>query len=776
MNTFMELETENLPPASDPSQISSDVLAGDSLSLPVTPSSDNVQVSTPAASSYTSPDVFLYSKTISRSGDRYSFIRAFYADPDGINSNSISTGDLYIANDRGFKQTATLIAANPSVDQRSWLAFYGISPPGGVWDATDNGTYHIVIAPNEVLNNNGIPLKSGEVGTFTVAIAPDLIPPTASLTTLPTSLDQDETTYTFTVTYSDDQGLDATTLDNRDIRVKGPNGFDQLATLVAIARTDNKSYTTTYSIKAPGDSWDTTDNGDYTISIEPNQIGDTSQNQVASSVLKRFNVSVDGAGGPPTYVRTFYADPRGADEGTVESAEFSPDGQLLATGPGDGQLRIFRVSDGSLVRQIDYWDGMLQDKRGEVESVAFSPDGQFVAAGGNGPGIRVYRVSDGSLVTSIRSPETDGMAFSPYGPYFAAARRERLVVYNTTTWKPYNYRRPISHTNGGINSVDFTPDGKYVVTGAPDGLVKISQLSDGTLVRAIQAANRPGSVKSVRLSPDGTLFATANGKEAVVRVFRVADGALVATLPQGTTYMEAVAFSPDGRYLATAGEPSTGTVSLDDRSFKLYRVSDFSLAYQVVAHDVIGIEYLDFSADGKYLVSASEDGTAKLWKIPSHSVQFTPLSNTTPPTTNGLVVGDVDSSGVPVADATPIPTPVSDPLTGPADSLTGSDSGVLQNSGADGLLTPSENNLLPTDPIQSLDSSPITPSIPGVDNPPPPADPGIASVGNSDLISSDQDINNPTGSQTSTTDLSSGLDAGTSLTNLAIAAFISQIT
>jgi WD40 repeat protein len=324
---------------------------------------------------------------------------------------------------------------------------------------------------------------------------------------------------------------------------------------------------------------------------------------------------------PPRLVWTAAADPRG-EAGTSETAEFSPDGQFIVSGGGDGKLRLWRVADGSLVWEGVYWDGSLDDKQGEIEAIAFSPDGEQIAASGNADGTKIYRARDGSLLTALEGEGADGIAFSPDGRFFAAPRHgnnSQVRMYDPSDWS-LRYGDRISHRRD-INSIDFTQDSEYVLSGSADRTVKISRSSDGSLLRAIRAANDGGSVKSVRLSPDGALIATANSNEDVAKVFRFDTGEQVAELEHGTSLVEAVAFPPDGKYLATGGGGSERQDPDENFGFRLYRVSDFNLQQQIVEHTQ-GVEYIDFSPNGQYLVTASEDGTIKLWSISSSEPSY----------------------------------------------------------------------------------------------------------------------------------------------------------
>ncbi|GEM_PF-2288720 len=126
-----------------------------------------------------------------------------------------------------------------------------------------------------------------------LAISPaDVTAPTASLSA--SNITQGNgTTQTLTVTYSDNEGVDVSSLDGNDLGVTGPNGFNQLATLVSVdTNTNGTPRTATYSINAPGGTWDTLDNGSYTVALQNGQVKDTSSNFVQSGNLGTFQVNV----------------------------------------------------------------------------------------------------------------------------------------------------------------------------------------------------------------------------------------------------------------------------------------------------------------------------------------------------------------------------------------------------------------------------------------------------------------------------------------------------
>lgn len=110
------------------------------------------------------------------------------------------------------------------------------------------------------------------------------------------------------------------------------------------------------------------------------------------------------------------------------------------------------------------------------------------------------------------------------------------------------------------------------------------------------------SVSAVAFSPDGKQLASAS-RDSTVRLWDVATGAPLQTLEDHSDYVRAVAFSPDGKQLASASRD--GTIRLWDAGATLQKFEGHSDSVRAVA----------FSSDGKQLASASasEDRTIRLW-------------------------------------------------------------------------------------------------------------------------------------------------------------------
>ncbi len=256
-----------------------------------------VDTSAPTAS-------FSLSNVPAPGGNMYTFTVTF-SDNAAIDVSTLGSTNFVVTGPNGFNQAATFLSVNINSNGAVRTATYAMNPPGGTWSLGDNGTYTVTLNANEVADTSGNFVAGGSNATFSVNIA-DTTAPTAQLATSNINTGGG-LTYSFTVTYSDNVTIDASTIGSTNVRVTGPNGFSQVATLVAVNDSSNGSpRTATYQISCPGGYWDIGDNGTYTISMLASQVTDGAGNFVAAGALGAFTVSA-----PPNAAPTGYIDVAG---------------------------------------------------------------------------------------------------------------------------------------------------------------------------------------------------------------------------------------------------------------------------------------------------------------------------------------------------------------------------------------------------------------------------------------------------------------------------------
>lgn len=189
-----------------------------------------------------------------------------------------------------------------------------------------------------------------------------------------------------------------------------------------------------------------------------------------------------------------------------------------------------------------------------IESVALSPDGRVVAVADYQGRVRVWRTGDGRLLLSLPEETGTGVAFSPDGKVLATSAgsplRERPVdLRDARTGEVLRRVRAIAGP-----AVAFSPDGKHVAGGGEGDELVVCEAATGRAVRRLKGP--PGGPTAVAFSPDGKAVAAGNSVGGGAITFLVLDldtgKERFRVTDEGGGWTRGLAFSPDGRVLATA--------------------------------------------------------------------------------------------------------------------------------------------------------------------------------------------------------------------------------
>jgi WD40 repeat protein len=177
---------------------------------------------------------------------------------------------------------------------------------------------------------------------------------------------------------------------------------------------------------------------------------------------------------------------------------------------------------------------------------------------------------------------------------------------------------------GRTRSIAFSPDGRLLATGTQGSRpnVHLWRLSDGGRVRDTDGAAM--TAYHVEFSPDGRLLATAGGyTEAggalnalpeIVKLFDVADGALVRTIPAHCgSYASTAAFSHDGALLVTAGERGY---------IEVWRIADGALVTSIGSPSIVENAYF-YPDDTKVLIAGGGSIPTTVWSLPGGELMMT---------------------------------------------------------------------------------------------------------------------------------------------------------
>jgi len=283
--------------------------------------------------------------------------------------------------------------------------------------------------------------------------------------------------------------------------------------------------------------------------------------------------------------------------GTVRSIAFSPDGQTLTSGRGDGTIRMCRLSTGKELHTFTFTFARHQDS---LSTLAFSPDGQILVCGSGTGVIKLWNTSTGKELWTLtgHSASISSVTFSPDGQILASGSWDYIKLWNTSTGKEL---RTLTGHSDSVRSVAFSPDGQILVCGSGTGVIKLWNTSTGKELCIL--TGHKGDVSSVTFSPDGQILASGSW-DNTIKLWNPKLGRELYTLTGHSGTVHCVAFSPDGQALASGST---------DTTIKLWNTQTGRERCTLTKHSD-RISSVAFSPDGQILASGSWDNTIKLWE------------------------------------------------------------------------------------------------------------------------------------------------------------------
>jgi WD40 repeat protein len=323
----------------------------------------------------------------------------------------------------------------------------------------------------------------------------------------------------------------------------------------------------------------------------------------------------------------------------ITSLAISPNGQTAAFGTAiatqtvdrDYQAKIFLFDPSDLQTDLgtSAFRDVLDGHQGMVTSLAFSPDGSLLASSGYDRFLKFWDVGTGGLLGQLNLTDTPNfLSFSPDGNKLAVASNLEVTFVSLVSMQ---LEKSIPVCSG--DHLAFSPDGNLVYISTPFHISVIDSIAGtvilefpdpSALVPTLTVAEdgsilgvsyeTPNKIDNFALSPDGTQIITYSVDQAIdpgsgaenVRLafWNAGTGKYISEIKFSTGSVEVMKLAPNGNLLGIA----TG------KEIWVWDTASWQLVKRLSGH-VDLMEDLAITPDGTKILSASRDGTIRVWSL-----------------------------------------------------------------------------------------------------------------------------------------------------------------
>ena len=284
----------------------------------------------------------------------------------------------------------------------------------------------------------------------------------------------------------------------------------------------------------------------------------------------------------------------------IWSVAYSPDGKTVASGGDFGALKLWDVESGRQVKS-------LEGHPFPVMSIAYSPDSKTLATGSNDKTIKLWDVQTGQQIKLLEGSHSSilSIAFSPDGKTLAsgnandgASGPSQIKLWNVESGQEIK-SFDVDDLFREAVSVSFSPNGKIIAySGNSDNTVKLLNIESGQQVKSLVGHSR--MVNAVAFSPIGKIIASGS-YDNTIKIWNIETEQQIKSF-EGNSDILSVVFSADGKTLASS-------------SFTTINLWDVETGKQIKSfegHSLL-VKSIAFSPSSNLLVSGGTDATMKIW-------------------------------------------------------------------------------------------------------------------------------------------------------------------
>lgn len=262
-----------------------------------------------------------------------------------------------------------------------------------------------------------------------------------------------------------------------------------------------------------------------------------------------------------------------------------------------------------------YYQGRLLGRESSgANSVAFSPSGKILVSGHDNGSIVVWDTATGKKLAALGGYQTpmfpsgspsqgaiNSVAFSPDGKLLASGSRDSEInIWDTATWQKL---RTLKGIDKAVNSVVFNPDGKILASAGNDAAISLFDVETWEKKRELRGHS--DLINSVVFSKDGKFLASGS-KDRTIILWDAATGMRMGLLDGRSRAVESIDFTPDGKMLASGGNyPNILLWDLAERTQP-------KLVPTMQRSRVLSLKYFP---DSKMLIAGYQNGRIDLWEM-----------------------------------------------------------------------------------------------------------------------------------------------------------------